>query len=45
MAEQATIPVTPGLRDRIRRLKGFERTYDEVLSAWADMAEDRESTA
>lgn len=40
MADQATIAVSLGLRDRIRDMKGVERTYEEVLSSWADRAEN-----
>lgn len=38
-ADQATISVRPETRDRIRRIKGVEGTYDELLSEWADQAE------
>lgn len=42
MVNQATIPVEPETRDRIRKIKGFERTYDELLLAWVEHAEERE---
>ena len=35
MAEQVSIPVSPNTRNRVREIKGFERTYDELLSEWA----------
>lgn len=35
MVEQRTIPVSPSTRDRVRELKDG-RTYDELLSSWAD---------
>lgn len=34
--EQATIPVHPSTRNRVRKMKGVERTYDELLSEWAE---------
>ena len=36
--EQRTIPVSPQTRDRVQAVKG-ERTYDELLSEWAERAE------
>ena len=39
MADQVTIPVHPETRDKVREIKGFERSYDELLSEWADRAE------
>jgi len=39
MAEQRTVPVSPETRDKIREIKGFERSYDELLSEWAARAE------
>ena len=41
MAEQATINVRPETRNRVREIKGFDRTYDELLSEWANSAEDK----
>lgn len=29
---KATIPVTKETRDRVRELKGFDRTYEEFLN-------------
>jgi hypothetical protein len=41
MAHQVTIPVSPETRNRVREIKGFERTYDELLSEWAsEFADD-----
>jgi hypothetical protein len=40
MGEQATINVRPKTRDRIREIKGFDRTYDELLSRWVGRVED-----
>lgn len=37
MAEETTINVHPSTRNKIREIKGFERTYDELLSEWAEM--------
>jgi hypothetical protein len=37
---QATIPVYPDTRDRVREIKGHERSYDDLLNEWADMAEE-----
>ena len=37
---QVTIPVYPETRDRVREIKGFERSYDELLAEWAERAEN-----
>jgi len=39
MAEQATIPVRPRTRNRVREIKGHERSYDELLAEWVERAE------
>ena len=39
MAEQATIPVRPRTRNRVREIKGHERSYDELLVEWVERAE------
>ncbi len=36
---QTTISVSPETRDRIRELKGVERTYDEVLHEMVEQFE------
>lgn len=36
MADETTINVRPATRDKIREVKGFDRTYDEILSEWVD---------
>lgn len=36
MVEQVTISVHPETRDKIRAIKGVERTYDDLLSMWAN---------
>lgn len=41
---QTTISVSPKTRDRIRELKGVERTYDEVLHEMIEQFET-DSTA
>jgi hypothetical protein len=43
MSSQASIPVSPSTRDRVREIKGFDRTYDELLAAWADSHAESES--
>lgn len=39
MVNQVTIPVKPDTRNRVREIKGFERSYDELLSEWAERIE------
>ena len=43
MPSQASIPVSPSTRDRVREIKGFDRTYDELLAAWAESHAESES--
>ena len=40
MANQMTIPVQPEIRDRVREIKGFERSYAEPFTGWAERAEN-----
>ena len=44
MAKQATISVRPSTRNRVRELKGFERTYDELLREMLVTFERNEQT-
>lgn len=33
---ETSINVSPSTHDKIREMKGFDRTYDELLSQWAE---------
>lgn len=43
-ASYTTIPVRPEVRDRIRRLKGGQETYSELLATLADLYESVDDT-